>query len=390
MALLALCLTLALTGCENKPKTQSQKSAPPVEVGVVTVKPQTVTLTSELAGRTNPYLIAEVRPQVGGIIQKRLFREGGEIKTGQLLYQIDPAMYQAAYDSAKATLARDEAVLTAAQLKFKRYKELVAIKAVSREAYDDAEAALKQSRAAVAMSQAALKMARINLAYTKVISPIDGRIGRSAVTQGALVTADQAQALATVRQLDPIYVDVTQSSAQLLQLKRQLQSGQLERPAEIEAKVGLILEDGSTYPHDGRLQFSEATVDEQTGTVTLRAVFPNPESDLLPGMYVRAVVQQGVRNEAILVPQQGVSRDSQGKASALVLNPEGKVEQRKLQLDCALGDKWLVNDGLQAGDILIVEGLQKVRPGSSARGVSLDKEQEKGIFAQKKLAKDEV
>ena len=387
LALATLCLALSISGCGDNPKNQSQTKTPLIEVGVVTVKPQAVTLTTELAGRTTPFLIAEVRPQVGGIIQKRLFQEGGEIKAGQILYQIDSARYQAAHDSAKAALAKDEATLAAARLRFDRYKELVTIKAVSKEAYDNAEAALKQGLAQIALDKAALDLARINLDYTRVVSPISGRIGRSNVTPGALVTADQTKPLATVQQLDPIYVDVTQSSADMLRLKHQLDNGQLKRPEEIEAKVRLILEDGTTYPKNGRLQFSEVSVDEQTGTVTLRAVFPNPRQDLLPGMYVRALIQEGV-TKAILAPQQSVTRDSQGKATALVLNPEGKVEQRRIEVERAMGDKWLVSKGLEDGDILIVEGLQKVRPGASARGIPLETKPESGTLAQNETLED--
>lgn len=364
---------LVLSGCNNAGSTvdPAQSAAMQPEVGVVEIKPRTVTLDTELAGRTAAYLIAEVRPQVGGIVLERLFEEGSEVKAGQVLYRIDPATYQAAYDLAKATLARDEAALTTARLKAGRYEELVKIKAVSQEDYDDAAAALKQAQATVAIDKAAVETARIELAYTRVTAPIDGRIGRSTVTQGALVTADQTTALATIQQLDPIYVDVTQSSTDLLHLKRALASGRLQRADQLEANVELMLEDGTRYGPRGRLQFSEVSVDERTGTVTLRAVFPNPEQELLPGMYVRAMLTEGVRQQAILAPQQAVTRDPQGKATALVLNPQDKVEPRNLTVERALGNQWLITDGLQAGDRLIVDGLQKVRPGAQARAVEL-------------------
>lgn len=320
--------SLLLSGCDAPQAVSKPMSAPPPEVGIQVLAPHAVTITTELSGRTSPYLIAEVRPQVSGIIQRRLFTEGGQIQAGQLLYRIDPASYQAAVESAKAALARDEASLTTAQLKVKRYQKLLQTKSVSREAYDDAVAVQAEARAVVAVSRAALKASEINLGYTEVRSPIAGRIGRSAVTAGALVTANQVNALATVQQLDPIYVDVNQSSAQLLRLKKALASGRLARADGLEASVELVLEDGSRYAHAGRMQFSEVTVSESTGTVTLRAVFPNPDGVLLPGMFVRAQVQEGIRQQAILAPQQAVSYDAKGRATALVLDPDGKVEQR--------------------------------------------------------------
>lgn len=362
---------LMLSGCNDADSTATpaQTGAPQPEVGVVEITPHPVTLDTELSGRTAAHLIAEVRPQVGGIILERQFEEGSEVKAGQVLYRIDPATYQAAYDLARATLARDEATVTTARLKADRYKELVKIQAVSQEDYDDAAAALKQARATVAMDKASVETARIELAYTRVTAPIDGRIGRSAVTRGALVTADQDNALATIQQLDPIYVDVTQASADLLRLKRALASGSLQRADELEANVELILEDGTRYGQRGRLQFSEVSVDERTGTVTLRAVFPNPQQELLPGMYVRARLIEGNRQAAILAPQQAVTHDTQGRPTALVLNADDTVELRNLTVERALGNQWLVTDGLQAGDRLIVDGLQKVQPGAQARAV---------------------
>ncbi|HEY0589578.1 MAG TPA: efflux RND transporter periplasmic adaptor subunit, partial [Pseudoduganella sp.] len=335
------------------------------EVAVFTVTPQALAMSTELPGRTAAYQVAEVRPQVGGLIQKRLFTEGGDVKAGVQLYQIDAATYQAAYNSAKANLAKAKANLAAAAPKVARYKELVAIEGVSRQDYDDAVAAHEQAKAEVEAAQAAVDSARINVDYTKVASPISGRISRSNVTPGALVTAGQATALTTVQQLDPIYVDVTQSSEELLRLKRELDSGSLKR-ANGQAAVTLLLADGSKYALPGKLQFSDVSVDPGTGNVTLRALFPNPKHDLLPGMFVRAVLETGVSEQAIAVPQMGVTRNPKGEATALVLNKEGKVEQRVLQTGGIIGDKWLVKSGLAAGDRVIVEGLQKVKPGAPA------------------------
>lgn len=335
------------------------------EVAVFTVAPQPLAMSTELPGRTAAYQVAEVRPQVGGLIQKRLFTEGSDVKAGVQLYQIDAATYQAAYNSAKANLAKAKANLAAAGPKVSRYKELVAIEGVSRQDYDDAVAANEQAKAEVEAAQAALDSARINVEYTKVASPISGRISRSNVTPGALVTAGQATALTTVQQLDPIYVDVTQSSEELLRLKRDMDSGSV-RKANGQAKVTLLLADGSKYALPGKLQFSDVSVDPGTGNVTLRALFPNPKHDLLPGMFVRAVLETGVSEQAIAVPQMGVTRNPKGEATALVLNKEGKVEQRVLQTGGTVGDKWLVKSGLNAGDRVIVEGLQKVKPGAPA------------------------
>lgn len=363
---------LVLAGCGKQQANAAMGAGGPVPVGVVEIKSEPVAITTELSGRTSPYMVADVRPQVTGIVQKRLFTEGGDIRAGAVLYQIDPATYQASYDSAKAALAKSEATLLSARLKAERYKDLVAIKAVSQQDYDDANAAFKQAEAAVAADKATLEAASINVAYTRVSSPISGRIGRSSVTQGALVTANQTTALATVQQLDPIYVDVTQSSTALLRLKRQLADGRLKRAGADQAKVKLILEDGSAYPQEGKLAFSDVTVDASTGSVTLRAVFPNPKHDLLPGMYVRAVLEEGVREQGILVPQQAVSRDNAGNAIAMIVNAEGKVEARKLTTDRTVGDKWLVSSGLQAGDKVIVDGLQKIRPGAAVSPVPAD------------------
>lgn len=356
----------------SQPQAVVNQAPPTPEVGVVTLKARPVAIKAELAGRTSPYLVAEVRPQVTGIIQKRLFVEGADVKAGAALYQIDPATYRATLDSAKASLAKAEANLFTAKLKADRYKDLVGIKAVSQQDYDDSVAALKQAQAEVAASRAALDSASINLDYTRVSAPISGRIGRSAVTPGALVTANQATSLATVTQLDPMYVDVTQSSAELLRLKRQLASGQLKTLAPGKAKARLILEDGSTYPLEGQVQFSEVTVDQSTGTIALRAVFPNPKHELLPGMYVRAVLETGVDDQAILVPQQAVARNQKAEPVAMVVGADGKVEQRVLEVGRSVGNDWLVNSGLVAGDRVVVEGLQKVKPGAMARTVEMD------------------
>lgn len=364
----ALFSTLVLAACSGGQQTPAagQGGGAPT-VGVVTVQPQAVELTTELPGRTSPYLIAEVRPQVTGIVKKRAFREGSEVKAGELLYQIDPATYQAAQDSAKASLARAEANLYTARLKAERYADLARINAVSKQANDDTIAALKQAEADVAAARAAVDKARIDLEFTRVSAPIPGRIGRSAVTPGALVTANQEGALATVQQLDPIYVDVTQSSAELLALKRNLAGGKLQRAGADAAKVQLVLEDGSVYPAEGKLEFSEVSVDTSTGSVTLRAVFPNPKNELLPGMYVRARFAQGIRQDAVLVPHAGVSRDARGNAVAMVVNGESKVEARMVKAERSLSDKWVVSEGLVAGDRVIVEGLQKVRAGAQVQ-----------------------
>ena len=374
--ILFLSMLVILPGCDTAGGAAAQAgsanpAAPVPEVGIIQVEPRAITLDTELSGRTAAYMTAEVRPQVSGIILERAYKEGSEVNAGQLLYRIDPASYQAAYDSAKATQARDEAVLTTAELKVKRYRELVKINAVSQEDYDDAAAALKQAQATLAIDKAAVETARINLAYTRVTAPISGRIGRSAVTQGALVTAGQSTALATIRQFDPIYVDVTQSSSELLRFKRSLSGGQVQTGEVPDTSVQLILDDGIGYVHRGRLQFSEVNVDESTGSVTLRAEFPNPDLQLLPGMYVRALLTGGVRPQAMLVPQQAVTRDAKGKASALVLGLEDKVESRELILERAIGNQWLVASGLQAGDRLIVDGLQKVHEGMQAKAVQL-------------------
>jgi membrane fusion protein (multidrug efflux system) len=355
------------SGCGKK--TAAPPPAAPPEVGVIVVRPERVALTTELPGRTAPLLIAEVRPQISGIVQKRLFTEGADVSAGQVLYQIDPATYQAAFASAKASLARTEASLIPARLKAERYRDLVKIKAVSQQDYDDADAALKQAEADVAASKAAVETARINLAYTRVASPISGRIGRSAVTVGALVTANQPATLATVQQLNPMYVDVTQSSADLLRLKQSLASGLLKHDGAAQARVKLLLEDGSPYPLPGGLKFSDVTVDQSTGSVTLRAVFPNPKQLLLPGMFVRATVEDGVSEQAIIVPQRGVTRNQNGEATVMLVGAEEKVEPRTITVARTVGENWLVSGGLKAGDRVILEGFQRARPGTQVKVV---------------------
>jgi membrane fusion protein (multidrug efflux system) len=360
---------LMLNGCGKKTNAGAPPPSGPPEVGVVIVKPERVTLTTELSGRTSPQLIAEVRPQVSGIIQKRLFAEGSDVKAGQVLYQIDPATYQAAYASARAAQAKSEANLLPARLKAERYKELVGIKAVSQQDNDDAFAGLKQAEADLAASKAAVETARINLAYTKVTAPISGRIGRSTVTDGALATANQAAALATIQQLGSMYVDVTQSSAELLKLKQNLASGLMKNNGATRARVKLLLEDGSTYPLPGELKFSEVTVDQSTGSITLRATFPNPKQTLLPGMFVRAILEEGVSEKAVLIPQRGVTRNPKGEAMVMVVGAEEKVEPRVIKVARTIGENWLVSEGLKAGDRVILEGIQKARPGTQVKAL---------------------
>ncbi|HGM7027564.1 TPA: efflux RND transporter periplasmic adaptor subunit [Serratia liquefaciens] len=344
---------------------------PPPRVGVVTLKNEPIPLTSELPGRVAAFRNAEVRPQVGGIVQKRLFTEGEQVKAQQPLYQIDPGLFQAEYDRSNAALARARAQLRTAALLIQRYRPLAESRAISRQVYDDAVAAHQQAVADVQSAEAQLETARINLVYTRVLSPIDGIIGRSLVTEGALVTAQQAEAVAAVQQIDPIYVDVTQSSVQLLRLRSALESGAVaQADGPQSAAVTLTLEDGSRYAHGGKLQFSEITVDRSTGSVVLRAVFPNPERKLLPGMFVRARLLEGMAAQGgLLVPQRGITRNPRGEATALVVNEAGKVELRELTTERAMGDSWLVSTGLAAGERVIVEGVQQVRPGAQVNAV---------------------
>lgn len=350
------------------------------EVGVVTLKASTVKITTELNGRAAAYLVAEVRPQVNGIIQKRLFTEGSNVEANIPLYQIDPAMYEAQLLAAQADLAKASANVDVAGAKEKRYKELVESKAVSQQDYDDVNAAYKQAQAEVGIAEAQVRIAQINLDYTKVLSPISGRIGKSGVTQGALVTANQANALATIQQLDPIYVDVSQSTAGLLLLKRALDKGLLENTGEGHGTVELILENGDHYNHEGKILFSEVTVDQSTGSVSLRAEFPNPNWDLLPGMYVKALVSFAQKKNAITVPQAALMRNPDGSAMVYVVGADGTVERRNVVTLQALKDRWLLDKGLNDGEKIIVEGLQRVIfvPGSPAPKVKpVDMDQDK-------------
>jgi len=345
----AVALASLLSGCSKKEEAAAA-APPPPQVGVVTIQPQPYTLVSDLPGRTTAFRVAEVRPQVNGIILKRLFTEGTDVKAGQQLYQIDPAVYEANLNSAKATFDATNSLAG-------RYKQLINEQAVSRQEYDTAVGNAREA-------QAAVQTAQINLRYTKVYAPISGRIGRSLVTEGALVSNAQADAMATIQQLDPIYVDVIQSSTEMLRLRRELESGKLQKAGDNAAKVKLTLEDNSQYPVDGKLEFSEVSVDQTTGSVTLRAVFPNPNHTLLPGMFVHARLQSGVNEKAILVPQQGVTRDLKGTPTALVVNQDNKVELRSLVATRTSGTDWVVDKGLNPGDRVITEGLQYVKPGA--------------------------
>jgi membrane fusion protein (multidrug efflux system) len=404
-------LGLITSGCGSE--HAAPKPATP-EVAIVTVHPERVVLTTELPGRISAYFVAEIRPQVNGIIQKRLFDEGSDVKAGQVLYQIDPAPFQAAYDNAAANLAvtrkaadralatlqatlagfsQKQSTLELARTNRWRFEELFKRKSISASQRDQvvteaevaesglraAEAQVKSDQEAVAAAEAAIKQAeaaletaRINLAYARITAPISGRIGKSNVTIGALATAYQGSAFATIQQLDPIYVDATQSTANLLQLKQNIAAGRIKGTGPDQARVKLLLEDGTTYPLEGTLKFSEVTVDSSTGSFILRMVFPNPKHILLPGMYVRAVVQEGEVDRAILAPQQGVSRDPKGNPVALIVDGENKVQQRMIAVDRAIGDRWLVSEGLNPGDRLIVEGIQRVRPGASVKVVPFD------------------
>ena len=367
VAISALSILLFLGGCENK--GQHVPPPPVPEVATVTIEPRQVELTTELPGRTSAYLVSEIRPQVNGLIQKRLFKEGSNVKAGDLLYQIDPAPFQVAYDSAKASLGKALASMPSIRLRAERYQKLLVDKGVSRQDYDDAAAALEQARAEIEYWKTAVEAARINLGYTRVTAPISGRIGRSTVTDGALVTAYQPTSLSTIQQLDPIYVDVTQSSAEFLRLKRNLEAGRISANGENGKKVRILMEDGIPYALEGKLQFRDVTVDPATGSFTLRIVVPNPEHTLLPGMFVRAVVEEGVAEQAFLVPQQAVSRNQKGEPISLVVDEAGTVQQRMLALNRAIGDQWLVSSGLSAGEQVIVEGMQNIRPGISVKAV---------------------
>jgi membrane fusion protein (multidrug efflux system) len=336
----------------------------------VTLKPENIALQTELSGRTTVALASDLRPQVSGIIKARTFEEGARVKAGQVLYVIDPAMYRAAYQGAQADLASAKATLASAKLKDERFANLSKIEGVSKQEADDARASHELATASIAQKQAALEAARINLDYTSIRAPIDGRIGKSSVTVGALVTANQVAPLATIRSLDPIYVDLTQSNEARLRLNAQLGAGKLSQGS---TTVKLKLSDGSTYAHDGTLEFAEVAVDEATGSVTLRAKFPNPDNTLLPGMYVRAALDEAIAQTAILAPQQGITRDPKGNATAMVVGAGDKVEVRTLVADRAIGDRWLVSSGLNAGDKLIIEGLNKIGPGMPVHATEVGK-----------------
>lgn len=360
-AILMLSGAVVLTGCDDKSQQPAQQSAP--EVGVVTLKTAPVNMTTELPGRTSAYRVAEVRPQVSGIILKRNFVEGTDIKAGESLYQIDPAPYQASYNSAVGDLAKARANARIAQVTLQRYKPLLGTQYISKQEYDTAAATLAQNNAAVQSAQAAVETARINLAYTKVTSPISGRIGKTAVTEGALVQSGQTTALATVQQLDPLYVDLTQSSDEFMRLRNQINSGELAK-GQGKAPVTIILNDGTTLKQKGTLEFSDVTVDQTTGSITLRAIVPNPDHSLLPGMFVRARVEEGVNRNALLVPQQAITRTPTGSATAMVVNQDDKVEVRQVNAQQAIGDKWLVTEGLKSGDRVISVGIQRASQGA--------------------------
>ncbi len=356
--------TLALlTACGDDKAPQSQ----PPEVGVVTLKPESATLTTELPGRVAAVETSEVRPQISGVIRKRLFTEGSMVQAGQILYEIEDAPYRAALGTAQGNLAQAQATIASTRAQAERYRSLISINAVSRQELDNAEAAAKQASASVAAQKASVEAARVNLDFTRIRAPISGRIGRSAFTVGALVQSGQSDALATIQRTDRVYVDITQSAAQLLDLKEALRSGGISREGTEGANVQLILPNNKTYPIAGRLEFSEVTVDPQSGSVTLRATFPNPDGTLLPGMYVRARLIEGVKQQAILAPQQGITRDPRGRATAMVVTAQNKIEQRKVVTGRIIGDKWVITSGLNAGDRLIVEGPIGLQPGTQVK-----------------------
>lgn len=359
----------ALAGCEDQPRRAAANTAAPapIEVTVLTVQRRDIPVTSVLPGRTAPYRAAEVRPQVGGLLRERFFSEGEAVKAGQPLFQIDPAPFEAAVQRAQAALARIQAVEQAAASTANRLRTLARSQFASEQNLENAEAALRQAQADVVSARAALETARIDLGYTRVTSPIDGRTGRATVTPGALVTANQTTALVTVTQLNPIYVDLTQPSAVLLQQRRDVASGALRRDSADRAVARLLLEDGSEYPHSGEVQFAEVIVDQGTGSVTVRAVFPNPDQLLLPGMFVRARIEEGVTDRALLVPQRAVLRTPRGEPMAFVVNSEGVVEQRVLTASRAIGNDWLVTAGLSPGDRVVIEGLQRIRVGARVK-----------------------
>ncbi len=365
LAAAALAAMVLLAGCNGNHDAAPAAAAP--EVGFVTIRPASTALMTELPGRVSASLVAEVRPQVGGIVQKRLFTEGSTVKAGDVLYQIDAASYQAAYDNARGAVAKSRASLAAAKLKAQRYHELLEIQGVSQQDYDDAKASLEAYEAEVIANEATLQSARIDVQRTRITSPIAGQIGKSAVTAGALVTASQTTALATVQQLDTVYVDVVQSSAELLRLRSRLADGSVQHGG---ADVRLVLEDGTTYAQTGKLQFTDVSVEQTTGAVTLRATFANPDHKLLPGMYVRAVLQEGVDAKALLVPQKGVSRDAKGNPTVMVLDRDNRIRVRQVSTSRSEGGNWVIAAGIGAGDRVVVDGLQKVREGMTVTPVA--------------------
>jgi membrane fusion protein (multidrug efflux system) len=364
---LQFALIAAATACGKDPAKQAGP-APAAEVGVLTVESKPVTLTRELPGRTSAFRVAEVRARVNGIVRKRLFTEGSDVKAGQTLFEIDPAPYEAALQSAQAQQMRAEATVESATAQAERYSKLIETNAVSRQEYEDAVAKLKTAKADVAGARAAVRAAQINVDYTKVTSPIAGRIGRSEVTEGAYVQQGAATLLATVQQLDPVYVDLTWSSTEMTRMKHLLESGALETIGG-KAKVSVVLEDGREYAQPGTLEFADVKVDPTTGSISLRAIVPNPKAELLPGMFVRARIAEGIQRDAVLVPQRAVTRDQNGRPLAMVVDKGGKVERRPLKTDRAIGDAWLVTEGLEPGEMVIVDGMQRVRPGAPVKPV---------------------
>ncbi len=365
MRIAAIILPLALAGCGHKDSTANgQGGMPPPVVSVVTVAPHSLTLTTELPGRLEASRVAQVRARAAGIVQKRLFKEGGSVKAGQVLFHIDPAPFQAVYASTQAAVAKSEANLAQAELKVKRYQPLVETNAISKQEFDDALTAQKQAVADLATSKATRQTAALNLGYATVTAPISGVIGRAQVTEGALVGVGEATPLATIRQINPIYVDLTQSGAEVLKMRRALAAGHLASVGKDQAKITLVTDDGVTYSHPGKLLFSDLSVDETSGAITLRAEFPNPDGMLMPGMYVRAQLDQAVDEKAITVPQQAVIRNLEG-ASVMVVGADGKVASQPVTADTAQGNEWIISKGLKAGDRVIVEGLQKVQPGAT-------------------------
>lgn len=368
---LSLAATVVATGCSPAEEQQQQQQQAP-EVGVVTLTTQAVPLTTELPGRTRAYQIAEVRPQVGGILLERQFEEGAEVEAGEQLYQIDPNLYDAQFNSAEASVERAKAAQRSAKAQFDRFENLLDDRAISQQDFDDAEASYLQAEAELRVAEAEYERARLDREYTKVLAPISGRIGRSNYTAGALLTASQSEPLAVIQQLDPIYIDITQSSRDYFKLKNDIESGRIEASEEGNPPVVVTFENGIDYDVKGELLFSDVSVDEGTGAIALRAIVENPNGDLLPGMFVRARVTEGVLRDALLVPQQGVTRDARGRAVAMVVNSDGEVEARSVTTDRTIGNQWLVTEGLEEGDKVIVEGLQMIQPGAQVRPVEAD------------------